>query len=327
MLGAAVSKKGYDVRNSADRFKVFSTSFRSLKIHAVHSLSTTIPAGTDGEFTANATTDTITATAHGLPNGAVVNFLSNGSLPGGITAYPNEFYYVINQTTNTFQISLTSGGSAVDITSTGSGTHLWFNDTNILDINHGFGYYAPCLVAYNGSSTIGTESSFLMSQNGAPLDIQIHENKTRILVTSTFDLGFSSVGDTVYFTTYQFIDDLSTYEAPIINTNTNEEGDSDSYGLRVSKDGFDVKKCADSDCVVSSSFFTKNIQKRGSHTASSSGRVNINHNLNYIPSFVHFKKFSGENHLTYSPAGDGVSETQASFLLDSGTTVYYIIFK
>jgi len=42
-LGAAVSQKGYDVKNSADRLKVFSSSFQTLKIHSVHSVSTTVP--------------------------------------------------------------------------------------------------------------------------------------------------------------------------------------------------------------------------------------------------------------------------------------------
>lgn len=71
-------------------------------------------------FTADSATDTLTATAHGLSNGEVVLVQSTGTLPGGLSA--STRYYVINQATNTFQLSATSGGSAIDITSNGTGT-------------------------------------------------------------------------------------------------------------------------------------------------------------------------------------------------------------
>lgn len=64
--------------------------------------------------------DEFTSNAHGLANGTVVKFHATTTLPGGITEA--DTYYVINTATNTFQISQTAGGSAVDITSGGSGT-------------------------------------------------------------------------------------------------------------------------------------------------------------------------------------------------------------
>jgi len=74
-------------------------------------------------FTAVAATDIITATAHGLSNGMTLQVTSAGTLPAGLTA--STVYYVISSTTNTFKVSLTSGGAAVDITDTGSGTHSY----------------------------------------------------------------------------------------------------------------------------------------------------------------------------------------------------------
>lgn len=74
-------------------------------------------------FTADASTNTITAVSHGLPDGAVVTLSSTTTLPGGLGTYPPNFYYVINRTNTTFQLSTTSGGSAVDITDAGTGTH------------------------------------------------------------------------------------------------------------------------------------------------------------------------------------------------------------
>lgn len=63
--------------------------------------------------------DLVTASAHGLSNGAVVVFQSITTTTG---ASINVRYYVIGATTNTFQISATYGGSAVVLTSDGSGT-------------------------------------------------------------------------------------------------------------------------------------------------------------------------------------------------------------
>jgi hypothetical protein len=45
---------------------------------------------------------------------------STGDLPAGLIA--NQAYYVITPTTSTFQLSLSQNGSAVDITSNGTGT-------------------------------------------------------------------------------------------------------------------------------------------------------------------------------------------------------------
>jgi hypothetical protein len=68
----------------------------------------------------NATTDTLTVTAHGLNNGDSVRF--TGTPPTGLLT--NVIYWVRNKTTDTFQVGITSGAaSAVDIagTTTGAG--------------------------------------------------------------------------------------------------------------------------------------------------------------------------------------------------------------
>lgn len=68
----------------------------------------------------NTGTDTITVPAHGYTKSTKVTFGSNSTLPGGLE-FGTE-YFIKNPSTNTFQVSLTYDGAAVDLTSTGSGS-------------------------------------------------------------------------------------------------------------------------------------------------------------------------------------------------------------
>jgi hypothetical protein len=73
-------------------------------------------------FTVVSATDVFTSTSHGLVDGTpVIVENENGALPTGLSA--NTTYYIINSTTNTFKLSATLGGSAIDITADGSGTN------------------------------------------------------------------------------------------------------------------------------------------------------------------------------------------------------------
>ena len=71
----------------------------------------------------NATSDRITVTGHGLTTGTPVTLTadSGGSLPGGLTA--GTLYYALVVDSNTLSLMTTSTGStAINLTSTGSGT-------------------------------------------------------------------------------------------------------------------------------------------------------------------------------------------------------------
>ncbi len=68
---------------------------------------------------ADVTANTITSSAHGLSNTnrvRVYNVFAE-SIPAGLTE--GTLYFVVGATTDTFQVSLTSGGAAVDITAIG----------------------------------------------------------------------------------------------------------------------------------------------------------------------------------------------------------------
>ena len=70
------------------------------------------------------TTGIVTAVAHGLAIGDTVIFETDGTLNTGVTA--DTQYYVIagSFTADTFTVSLTSGGAAITVSSTGSGCHF-----------------------------------------------------------------------------------------------------------------------------------------------------------------------------------------------------------
>jgi hypothetical protein len=72
-------------------------------------------------FTVVPGTDVFTSASHGLADGTAVEVeVENGTLPSPLA--DNTVYYIINTATNTFKLSATAGGSAIDITTTGDGT-------------------------------------------------------------------------------------------------------------------------------------------------------------------------------------------------------------
>jgi hypothetical protein len=81
----------------------------------------------DFTYTADAGTDTLTKTAHGLEtgDGQVRTTNSGGGLPGGLAAGTD--YFAIKTGANTFKLATTRAlalaGIAIDITSAGTGTH------------------------------------------------------------------------------------------------------------------------------------------------------------------------------------------------------------
>lgn len=70
----------------------------------------------------NASPGVVTAIAHGLSNGDSVIFETDGGLPTGLTP-DTVVYYLVNKADNTFEVSLTIGGTAINTSSAGSGNH------------------------------------------------------------------------------------------------------------------------------------------------------------------------------------------------------------
>jgi len=240
--GAVVSQQGYDVKTCADRYLVYSSAFRSLKIFNVSSVSTTIPA----------------------------------------------------------------------------------SGTNVITITHDLGYLAPCIVIYNGSTTSGVLKSYFMSDSQVSnLDIEISTTTIKINIPTGFDSPANNTGDTVYFTVYSFLETFDTYSASNINTGTTLGAESQDYGFRISKPGYDVKTCTDEQCVLSSSFFTHIVHKKGKNSTDGI----VSHTLGYIPLFLGFIKYSGNSFLSYDPRFTWIDSSNVECFLNAGDEFYYIIFK
>lgn len=112
---------------------LYSTSVFPLKL-AIATLGTANDPSTVGSDLVSSVDATVTITnaspavcstssAHNLQAGDKVVFSTTGSLPTGLTA--GTLYYVISAglTSTSFQVSATNGGSAINTSSAGSGTH------------------------------------------------------------------------------------------------------------------------------------------------------------------------------------------------------------
>lgn len=74
-----------------------------------------------GTFTVNTATDVVTFGTYVPVNGEVMQLSSSSALPSGLSASTD--YYVIEASGSTCKLATTATGSAVDITTSGSGTH------------------------------------------------------------------------------------------------------------------------------------------------------------------------------------------------------------
>ena len=121
--------------------------------------------GTAVTFTADAGTDFITSVSHGLSDGdAILVDTTVADLPAGLSI--NTLYYVRDKTTNTFKVALTAGGSAIDITDAGTGTHSFYTSFKVPNLKGripvGYTASAPTFIA-----TFVSRSSNTITVSGA----------------------------------------------------------------------------------------------------------------------------------------------------------------
>ena len=81
-----------------------------------------VSVGADATVTiTNASPGVVTYTAHPFANGDIVTLATSGALPTGLSI--DTEYFIVSQATNTFELAATKGGSSINTSSAGSGTH------------------------------------------------------------------------------------------------------------------------------------------------------------------------------------------------------------
>ena len=111
------------------------TTYYGLAKRLVPNASTLGNSGTSvGTFTADAGTDVLTLTTHGLAVNDIIHVTTSAAdLPLGLAI--NTVYFVKTvPTADTFTLSATRGGSTLDIQDAGTGTHTLHNEVNAPDI-------------------------------------------------------------------------------------------------------------------------------------------------------------------------------------------------
>lgn len=139
-----------------------------------------------GDFTADAETDDITSTAHGMKDGQQVRLVTTDTLPAGLAV--ETTYYVVNASTDVFQLSATLGGAAINITDAGTGTHtFWAMPSTRVITSSGHGLADGHTIQLTTSNTLpaglatsttyfirdSTTNTFNLSAslNGPPIDV------------------------------------------------------------------------------------------------------------------------------------------------------------
>jgi hypothetical protein len=113
----------YPGQVTTNTFVLYNSAARGTNAVATMTIATTA---------VNTTTNVITSNAHGLVNGAELNYNNQGGTSiTGLTS--GNDYFVVNKTTNTFQLALTSGGNPIDISGTGNNSQT-FASTGQLDL-------------------------------------------------------------------------------------------------------------------------------------------------------------------------------------------------
>jgi len=116
----------------------------------------------EGAFTV-AVTDIFTLTAHSFRIGDVIHVATDNTLPAGLVAATN--YYVVGPVTaNTFKVSASQGGPAVDVTDTGTGTQtldlkgrvIYTGDHTTVNIMFNFASTPTMTLKVQGSSKLDT---------------------------------------------------------------------------------------------------------------------------------------------------------------------------
>lgn len=159
----------------------------------------------------NASPAVFTLVAHGRSIGDAIVLSTTGSLPTGLTV--GTVYYIIagGFTANAFEVALTPGGTAINTSSAGSGTHSFTDDYTALPLGYHwqFAQFGSIVIAVQPNTnpqafTMGSSSAFA-DLAGSPPQAAYIAIVGRFVVlsglTSTpFTIAWSAIGSAIGWT-------------------------------------------------------------------------------------------------------------------------------
>ena len=175
--------------------------------------STSVP---EAAFTA-AATDIITSNAHGMVEGDLIHVTTSGAdLPAGLAVSTD--YYVISPTTNTFKVSATRAGSAVDITDAGTGTHtyhlkgktIYVGDFSDINLDLSFVTTPTMTVKFQSSNQDGVDFAASQSATNRWEYTEIFDNEDGVAIDGDTGVACAGSADNRIFTLYVTKDFLCT---------------------------------------------------------------------------------------------------------------------
>jgi surface protein len=144
-------------------------------IQKQYDYTTAALANTNAPVTFQQSGSTVTRTSHGYPNGYPISFFSITTTTG-ITA--SQTYYVINATTNTFQLAASRGGTALTLTNDGTGIILPYKQA-IIKVNSQ-GSYLQTITLNVKNTTTG-----LQAYASPIMDLTISARVNNLSITGT----------------------------------------------------------------------------------------------------------------------------------------------
>jgi len=148
----------------------------------------------------------VTWASHGLTTGDAVQFTTNGTLPNPIGV--KTIYYVSSPTANTFNLTATPGGTAINTTTSGSGFHvaasvprLALTVNNIINLTEMTGVLNNVIGATAGNTTAQSQLVNMMDLVQTPSNVALLVNslgtgggaKTANILTNITAAGTSSM--------------------------------------------------------------------------------------------------------------------------------------
>jgi surface protein len=249
-------------------------------------------ANTNAPVTLQGAADTVTRSSHGYSNGDIVR-LYNIVTTTGISA--NTPYYVVNATTDTFQLSLTRGGAAIDLVNDGSATLLPYKQA-IVQVypQAGQNLTALNLAVRHSSVSVAYSSGFLdIALAGASLtDFRLGSNVpgalSSLIVFSLLEKVNLVRSDcrqlsSLFYncTALQHVVDLATSETPVTSvpvtfTDSTNTVDATAHGFRNGDPVFFTSITSTTGISTGTLYFVVNATANAFQVASSYGGSAIN---------------------------------------------------